>query len=206
MQEASCDPLVANSTRVHAVLSDAVSAHLAAGKEGSCSHFFESDEECMGSCELLLELEQVIFDCGHALKERAINPGGKLQIDEELQDAILIVDNLCSLLAKLHASHLIRFSASKATRLSQLAGGLKLTQNEVLAVVFIAMRNTGRLGSEAYERRGVLRNMSLFAQIDGRQLMDFVTSDREHLKQAVFEIDDGEWAPSAVIDSDRYKY
>jgi hypothetical protein len=181
------------------VLSDAVAAYLSVGIESS--RHFDSDEACMASCELLLEIQQVMFDCEQALKERAITPGGG-STEQELQDAILVVENLRSLSEKLHALHSSRFSndqnndgvTNKVTRLRQLADGLKLTGQEVLAVAFIAMRNSGKLGSEAYERRGVLRNMSLFARIGGRQLMSFVSPNRAHLKQGVFEIDD-EFSP-----------
>ena len=148
LQESS--PLSMLHPRLRGLLADAVAAYLESPEQQS----FEQDSDFMASFELLLDLAQTGFDCERALRTEALKSTSSMKA---LEDAQAVVDNLRSLTEKLREQHQRRMGASASAplpRLIRLAGRIGLSDKEIFAVAFIAMRNRGELGCEEYERRG----------------------------------------------------
>ena len=78
-------------------------------------------------------------------------------------------------------------------RLERLAQRLKLTEKEKTAFQYIILHNIGikfPSNQRSYDGRGMLRNMAIIGNMSSREVLNFLSPNRKHMKDGLFEASD----------------
>jgi len=78
-------------------------------------------------------------------------------------------------------------------RLVRLAERFNLNEKELTCLSFIVMHNCGinfPPPNKAYSKRGLLRNMALLADMTPKDVLDFLSPERPHMKDKIFTVED----------------
>ena len=78
-------------------------------------------------------------------------------------------------------------------RLERLATKLKLTEKEKTCLQYIILHNIGikfPANQRSFDGRGMLRNMAIIGDMSSREVLNFLSPNRKHMKDGLFEASD----------------
>eukprot|EP00485_Elphidium_margaritaceum_P014580 CAMPEP_0202732188 /NCGR_PEP_ID=MMETSP1385-20130828/187527_1 /ASSEMBLY_ACC=CAM_ASM_000861 /TAXON_ID=933848 /ORGANISM="Elphidium margaritaceum" /LENGTH=1162 /DNA_ID=CAMNT_0049398495 /DNA_START=24 /DNA_END=3510 /DNA_ORIENTATION=- len=175
---------------------------------------FTSDDEYLNLLESIFTIFFLSYDSRETLSRNFL--GYLDQVTEhDIQTKRNIYEGVHSLLTQLQNLMELRLSQSKPgndtntnesaeqknnehqilyePRLERLASRLHLTPKEKFALQYIILHNIGvRFPSNqrSFDGRGMLRNMAIIADMSSREILNFLSPNRKHMKDGLFEASD----------------
>eukprot|EP01083_Nonionella_stella_P096037 269781_1 len=158
---------------------------------------FRSDDEYLALLESIFTIFFLVYDSRETLSRNFLGFLDKVN-EDDLKQKRNVYDGLSSLLVQLQNLMTQRLSSNDdpnyySPRLERLATKLALTDKEKTAFQYIILHNIGikfPFNQRSYDGRGMLRNMAIIGNMSSREVLNFLSPNRRHMKDGLFEASD----------------
>eukprot|EP01084_Bolivina_argentea_P281445 481540_1 len=153
---------------------------------------FKSDDEYLDLLEHIFSMHFLIYDSQELLSKNYLSSVSKFSTKQDLEDKNNVYIGLKSLLAQLKSLMNERLSTTNnyKPRLERLSNKLNLTNKEKIALQYIVLYNIGikfPYYNASRNGRGMIRNMALISNMSSREILNFLSPKRQHIKDGLFE-------------------